>query len=480
MSEINYHAPPTVSRMMQSEAFYRLLAGPLGSGKTTGVIFELMRRSLMQSSALNGLRYTRFALLRQTLQQLKQTVLKDISHWFSGIAHWKVSENTIYFNFGDVRSEWLLLPLEEPEDRRRILSMNLTGAFVSEAIEIERDLIDDITGRCGRYPMPDDGGATWHGIIMDTNMPPEGTPWFDTMILPPKDWEIFIQPGGLDEGAENLNYLVQTAETLKLPIDHPDRLAQGRRYYERLARSNNENWVKRYVHALYGPDPSGTAVFASSFRSSFHCVDDLEPQPGLPLYVGQDFGRDPWSIICQPDYMGRLLVLQEVKAEDIGLITHLRQSLRPVLQHPRYANRPVVVIGDPAGVAKSQYDEVNAFDILKAEGFSAVPAGTNDIDTRIRGVEKYLLEQRNGGPAIIFSRRGCPKLVQGMAGHYRYSKTQLDVSKPLPDKNPWSHVADALQYACLGTQGNTRKVVTRKLTPRYRSMRPPITAAGWT
>src|SRR5262245_56118797 len=327
--------------------------------------------------------------------------------------------------------------------------------------------------------MAADGGATWHGIVMDTNMPPEGTPWFDTMIAPPVEWEIFIQPGGLDEGAENLNWLPQTAETLKLPIDHPDRLAQGRRYYERLARSNNENWVKRYVHAQYGPDPSGTAVFSSSFRSGFHCVDDLEPLPNLPLYVGQDFGRDPWSIICPPDYMGRLLVLQEVKAEDIGLITHLRQSLRPTLQTPRYLGRPLVVIGDPAGRAKSQYDEVNAFDILKREGFTAIPAGTNDLDTRLRCVEKYLLEQRNGGPAILFSRRGCPHLIQGMTGHYRYSKTQLDISKPTPDKNRWSHVADALQYVALATQGNTKKAITRQLAPR----RPPaqrVSAMGWT
>lgn len=477
--DIDYHASPTISQMMQSEAFYRLIAGPLGSGKTTGVIFELMRRALMQGTALDGLRYTRFALLRQTLQQLKQTVLKDISQWFSGIAHWKVSESTIYFNFGDVRSEWLLLPLEEPEDRRRILSMNLTGAFLSECIEIDRDLVDDVAGRCGRYPTAVDGGATWKGLVCDTNMPPEGTPWHETMILPPHEWDIFIQPGGLTPFAENLNFLLQTPETMRLPLDHPERLAQGRTYYERLARSNNENWVKRYVHALYGPDPSGTAVFASSFRAGFHCVDDLEPLPHQPLYVGQDFGRDPWSIICQPDHFGRLLVLQEVKAEDIGLITHIRQNLRPILQQPRFANRPVVVIGDPAGVAKSQYDEVNAFDIFKRERISAIPAGTNDPDTRIRSVEDYLLRQANGGPAIMFNRKGCPHLIQGMAGHYRYSKTTLDISKPMPDKNRWSHVCDALQYAALGTQGNTAKAIARSIRGRA-PPRPRVTAAGWT
>jgi hypothetical protein len=477
--DVDYHAPPTVSEFMRSDAFFRLIAGPVGSGKTTGCIFELMRRSLMQAPAPDGFRYTRWAILRQTLGQLKHTVLKDISHWFSGIAHWKVSESTVHFQFGDVRSEWILLPLEEPEDRRRLLSMNLTGAFVSECIEIDYELMSDVAGRCGRFPLTVDGGASWYGIIADTNMPPEGTAWHGAMIDPPQDMQVFTQPGGLTPNAENLNYLPQTEVTAKLPVDHPDRIAQGRAYYERLARSNNENWVTRYVHAQFGPDPSGTAVYAGAFRPSFHCVDQLEPVPGMPLYVGQDFGRDPWAVICQVDYKGRLLVLEEIASTDMGLIRHCREHLRPRLMLPRYSQLPMVVIGDPAGIAKSQYDEQNAFDVLKSERFPCVPAGTNDIDTRLRAVEFYLLQQRDGGPAMIFDRSRCPKLVAGMAGMYRYSKTSLDVSKPLPDKNPWSHVADALQYAAMATTGNTARAVARTLRPK-RQTRPGVRAAGWT
>lgn len=465
---------------MTDEAFFRLIAGPVGSGKTTGLIFELMRRALMQGTANDGFRYTRFALLRQTLQQLKQTVLKDISHWFSGIAHWKVSESTVYFRFGDVRSEWILLPLEEPEDRRRLLSMNLTGALVSEAIEIDYDLMSDVAGRCGRFPLTTDGGPTWYGIIADTNMPPEGTPWHAAMVNPPPGWKMFFQPGGLTPGAENLNYLPQTPETLTLPIDHPDRLAQGRKYYERLAQSSNANWVTRYVNAQFGPDPSGTAVYAGSFRNKFHVVENLEPNPNMVLYIGQDFGRDPWSIIMQMDYRGRMLVLEEVKGEDIGLRTHLRNNLRPALAHPRYARMPCVVIGDPAGMAKSQYDEVNGFDVLRQEGFPCVPAGSNDIDTRLRAVEDWLLQQRDGGPAMMFDRKRCPMLVTGMNGMYRYSKTTLDISKPLPDKNRFSHVADAHQYGTMGSKGHTARQIARLIHPRPRAQRQRVMSAGWT
>ena len=87
---------------------------------------------------------------------------------------------------------------------------------------------------------PADGGAKWYGIVIDTNMPSEGTPWQMAMSDPPADMQVFIQPSGLSEDAENLPYLLQTPETLKLPVDDPRRLAAGRLYYDRLARNQND------------------------------------------------------------------------------------------------------------------------------------------------------------------------------------------------------------------------------------------------
>lgn len=476
--EINYTAPKTVSRFMQSQSFIRAILGPVGSGKTTGCIMELLRRACEQHPGLDGVRRTRFAICRQTLQQLKQTVLKDIAYWLNSIARWKVSENTIYFKFLDVESEWILMPLETVEDQRRLLSMNLTALWISEAIEIEFDLISPVAARAGRFPAPADGGASWYGVIIDSNMPTEGTPWHRALANPAFDWDVHIQPGGLAHNAENLEWLLQTPASVKLPPSDPARRALGRVYYERLARNNNPAWVTRYVHAMYGPDPSGSAVYAQTYRVQFHGVASLEPVRGMPLYVGQDFGRDPWGIICQPDNMGRFLVLEEVPAFDIGLRNHCRLNLRPKLLQDRYRGLSVIVVGDPAGGQRSQYDEITALDVLKAEGFSAVLAFTNDLDTRLRSVEHWLLQQRQGGPAIVFDRSRCPKLCEGMSGMYRFSKTPLDVSKPKPDKNEWSHVADALQYACLATMGDQAKFIARRLTGRHQQERR--SAAGWT
>ena len=482
MPAINYTAPPTCASFMKSASFGRLIAGPVGSGKTTACLFELLRRACEQQQAADGLRYTRFAIVRQTLKQLKDTVLKDITSWLEGVAEFKVSENTIYVIFGDVRSEWLLIPLDTPEDQRRLLSMQLTGAWMSEAIEMDVGIISPLAGRCGRYPAANLGGASWFGIIADTNMPSEGSEWHKFMELnTPPDWQIFIQPGGMEDTAENLEWLTQTPETLRLPVTSDIRRNQGRTYYERFLRSNSDDWCKRYVHAQYGDDPSGSAVFKDSFKSSFHVVEGVEPVVGHPIIVGQDFGRDPCSVICQLDHKGRLLVLEEVLAEDIGLEFHVERNLRPVLSGARYIGRPIAVIGDPAGRAKGSIYEETSFDALKRMGFQAFPAPTNDIDKRLRAIEAFLLAQRDGGPAILVDKENCPTIARALAGGYRYAKNRSGTRRPTPDKNEYSHIIDALQYAALAAHGGMVGMIAGRLQSRPRRERKPaMTAAAWT
>jgi len=480
MPAINYTAPPTCAAFMRSKSFTRLIAGPVGSGKTTACLFELFRRALEQAPSPDGYRYTRFAVVRSTLKQLRDTVLKDIQDWLKHVASYKVSESTIYIEVGDVRSEWLLIPLDNPEDQARLLSLQLTGAWMSEAIEMNVDLMSPLAGRCGRYPGATLGGCSWSGIICDTNMPSEGTPWHKFMSMPPPDAQIFIQPGGMEDNAENLEWLTQTPETLKLPVTDEVRRGQGRKYYERFIRSNSPTWCKRYVHAQYGDDPSGTAVFRESFNRHWHCVNDLTPVSGWPIIVGLDFGRDPCAVICQPDHRGRLLVLEEIIAEDIGLELQLQRAIRPVLMNPRYLGKALYIVGDPAGNQRSTLYEETSFDLIKRNGLLAYPAPTNDISKRLNAVESWLLGSREGGPAVLIDESRCPMLVRALSGGYRFGKTRGGVRKPTPDKNEYSHVADAFQYACVASHGGMSDMVANRLRPRNRAPREQVTSRAWT
>lgn len=490
MGNLLYHPPPTCARFMRSNAFGRIIAGPVGSGKTTACIIELLRRAIQQSRAPDGYRYTRFAVVRQTLKQLKDTVLRDCDTWIAanGMGGWKVSEGIYHVNFDDVRSEWVFIPLEDSQDQARLLSMQLTGAWLSECIEMKFDIIGPVAGRLGRYPSGSRGNASWLGIIADTNMPTELSDWHTFMeniragLV--ADWQMFKQPSGLDAAAENLNWLLQTDQTSKLPVNHPVRVAQGRKYYDRFLEMFGENsdWVKRYVRAEYGDDPSGAAVFKNTFRPDFHVVDDTLCVPGYPLLLAQDFGRNPWTLICQPDHIGRLLVHKEVRAENVGLEKHIQQNLRPVLWSEKFLGMRMMMVGDPAGVAKGTIAEESCFDALKRLGFPAVPAPTNQIEPRLRAVEAMLGRQVNGGPALLISRTGCPHLVRAMAGGYRFTAKKTGALRAVPDKDDkegFSHVADDLQYACLIVHGGMVPYVMQQLRPPPVA-RPPIPKGGWT
>jgi hypothetical protein len=450
---------------MLSDAFVRIVMGPVGSGKTTGCIMEILRRALEQApSKTDKVRRTRWAIVRQTLSQMKMTILPDLLTWFRGICSYKVSDQLITVAFSDVEFEIYLIPLEEEKDQQRLLSMNLTGAMVNECIEISPDFISAITGRVGRYPSKAEGGPTWHGIICDTNCPVIGSDWWKLFEEErPYDWALFHQPSGLSLEAENV-----------------ENLPTG--YYARLAKNPNTAWVQRYVLSEYGEDPSGTAVWRSSFKRSFHTVDHLDPVSGFPLIIGQDFGRDPCSLICQPDHMGRLLVLEEVIAADVGLETHVTRTLKPALYAERYFGKMFAAVGDPSGISKGNMLEENSFDVLIRLGIPAFPAPTNNIDPRLGAVETLFLQQRDGGPAIVIDRSRCPMLVRALNGAYRYGKTKAGAVKPLPEKDhPWSDLADGLQYVALTYNSGLVNMIAKRIRPRPAKRPPsPVSAAGWT
>jgi hypothetical protein len=327
-------------------------------------------------------------------------------------------------------------------------------------------LVPALLGRCGRFPSGRNGKPTWFGAIADTNFPTEGSDWHRLFEYDrPADWDVHKQPGGLDPDAENI-----------------ENLPGGREYYERLARGNNPDWVRRYVHAQYGNDPSGSAVFKESFKRSWHVSKEiLKPVMGYPLIVAQDFGRNPCALVCQLDHRGRLLVLEEIISEDVGLEQHINMALRPTLMKERFINRAMYVIGDPAGMQRSTSYEETSFDLLKRGGFHAYPAPTNNINRRIAAVDALLLGQRDGGPALLIDEAHCPTLIKAMQGFYRYAKRRNGQLAALPEKShPWSDIADALQYACLVVHGGMAQYATNKLMRARQPAEPRVRPAAWT
>ena len=465
-NELNFITPPTSGKFMLDDSFVRLIMGPVGSGKSAGCFMELLRRARLQEPNARGVRQTRFAIVRNTLQQLRQTCLADIQLWLSPIAHYRVTDATIQVRFPlpdgtKVESDWMLIPLDTKQDQQRLLSLNLTGAWISEFREIEIGLIDAISGRLGRFPSKAIAKPTWFGIVAESNPPDEDSDWYTKLEIdrPPK-WAFFRQPGGLTEGAENVENL-------------PDE------YYETLEANNNTDWSHIHVHANYGKSLGGQAVFRASFNPDFHIIDEseLEVITAMPIMIGQDFGRTPACLIGQIDNRGRLVIFDELTSEDMGIEQFATMLLRPLL-HKKYMGLKIFMVGDPKGRDKSQTNEDSPFDCLKRLGFDVYPALTNKVDPRIRAVEQMLLHQVDGGPQLIISS-ACTQTISALKYWYRYRRKQTGVLEDKPEKtHPWSDLADSLQYMAMSTNANYLGKVMAAMNPP--PSRPDIPVGAWT
>lgn len=467
-SVINYDAPKTITDFMLDDSKVRLIIGPYGSGKTTGCIMELMRRAMMEYPDANNVRRTRFVVVRNTAQQLRQTILEDIRKWLTPAMTYRVTDSTVQFRFshptqGRIESDWMLIPLDKPEDQQRLLSLNITGGWVSEFREIPIRVVEALLGRCGRYVPIGVKGNAWHGVIGESNPPDEDSEWYNKLeIERPPTWKLFKQPGGMHPAAEN---------------KEPGRLPPG--YYEDLIASNNPDWVDVHVHAKYGKSLSGQAVFRASFKPDFHVTyNSLKPIPSLPLMIGQDFGRTPAALISQVDNRGRLCIFHEATSVDMGIEQFATSVLRPLMFN-NYTGLGSFMVADPTGKDKGQVTEESPFDALKRIGFKVYGAPTNDLDPRIRAVEQLFLRQIDGGPMILIDGANCPLLVQALKFHYRYKRKQNLELEDKPEKtHPWSDLADCLQYVALSTNANYTGKVLSESRPRPR--RPTPSAAGWT
>jgi hypothetical protein len=108
----------------------------------------------------------------------------------------------------------------------------------------------------------------------------------------------------------------------------------------------------------------------------------------------------------------------------------------------------VLFVLDPACFQRSQIDEVTIAQSVNSRGFKCIRANTNDPERRIAAVEGLLTRAIDGGPGILFSP-AAPWLIKAMDWGYRNKKQLNGQITATPEKNHYSHISDALQYACL-------------------------------
>lgn len=444
MPAINYTpAGPVARRYLKDTSFVSGIMGPIGSGKTTASIMRALMCSARQKKDARGIRKSRGAIIRNTFPELKTTTIKS---WFDWVpresGHWQGEGPPTHHVKGDdgLDMEVMFLALDRPEDVRKLLSLELTWAYINEAREVPKAVLDGLTGRVGRFPpVRDGGGCVTPMVIMDTN-PPDSDHWWYRLAEEqcPDEFRFFRQAGGRTDKAENL---------ANLP----------RGYYERAALGKDADWIKVYVDGEYGFVKDGKPVYPE-YSDSTHCTTfDLERRYGLN--VGLDFGLTPAATIGQRTDWGQWRTRHEIVTEDMG-VSRFADIVGRFLRE-QYSGWDVTITGDPAGEARD-HDERTAYDILKAHGVHARRASTNDWTPRRDAVAQAMSRMINGQPGYLL-HPDCRVLRKAKAGAYCLRRVAIvghDRYKDAPDKNEYSHVAEAEQYMMLGA-GEGLRVVGR-------------------
>lgn len=221
---VDFSTAPMLWEFLNDANPFRFLIGPVGSGKSTACVTEVMRRAMEQEPAqADGYRYFKAGVVRNTMAQLIQTTLETWLAIFPEDSCGPVRRSSpMRHNINIPSKNWRsdlpvddpgqgapglhlmveFFALDRPKDVRKLLSWEGTMIWFNEVREIPKPIIDAADGRVGRYPSDKHGGVepTWFGIIADTN-PPDEDHWLYELDIGerPIGWSFYHQPPGVIE-----------------------------------------------------------------------------------------------------------------------------------------------------------------------------------------------------------------------------------------------------------------------------------------
>lgn len=474
--EVIKYKPPGANavKFHGSDAFVRGLMGPVGSGKSSSCCVEIVARALRQKPSSDGIRRSRWLVIRNTYPELKSTTIKTWETWFpSNVAPIKwdtpITSTMKISDIGDGTSmelEVMFMALDRPTETGKLRSLELTGAWINEASEIPKEIFDMVTQRVGRFPSKLQGGPSWTGIIMDTN-PCDDDHWYYKLAEEerPAEWEFFRQPGGLYKDGDQYVPNPDAENIFNLP--------GGYRYYLQQVPSKQEDWINVFLLGNYGSTKDGKPVYPE-YNDKVHCLPkNVEAERGLPIVLGWDFGLTPACVVMQVTARGKVIVLDEVISEDMGIRQFANDAVKPLLNN-KYQGFTVYSAGDPAGNIRAQTDERTCLQELLEAGIYTEPAPTNDFIPRREAVAFFMTKMSDGEPAFLLNPR-CVNIRKGLAGRYKFERLKTSGParfKDRPLKDGYSHIQDALQYACLKVRSG--------LTPSRARHVNRKSAKGWT
>jgi hypothetical protein len=509
----DFRTSPIAWKYRQDRSFASFIVGPVGSGKSVPSMQRFLDIGSEQEPSPDGIRRSRFALIRNTMPELRSTSAVTYQQIFPpdvfGEIIWRSpATHTIAPRGSGLEIEVTLLALDKPKDVKKLLSLELTGAYAQEVREVPRSIVTRLTERVGRFGI-NERATTWSGIWGDTN-PPDADHWlynwhhtsrpagFNFHSQPPGVLEVKRVGGGVEIVDESFPELVGRRLTsavvlavykrkvtqLDCPVEvieaadrqwivnpwHENMIALSsvtegvnplgaRSYYGRSLAGKELAEIQSYLQGLYTFVSDGRKVIPS-YNPQVHGVDHLPVMENEPIYIGADIGGgtlQPSALLFQKHPRGVLLAHREVVCFDLGIKRFGELVVDALVRHfPSHVARGLTGTGwgDPAGRKRDEIFETASFDYLRTNhGLNLEPAPSQDPRMRQAALSAPCERLIDGKPGLLVNKAGCPTLHKGLSGAWFFKRVAVGGEARYasePAKNDYSHICDGAGYGFLG------------------------------
>ncbi len=211
----------------------------------------------------------------------------------------------------------------------------------------------------------------------------------------------------------------------------------------------------RFVEGKRAKVYDGVAV-TPEFNESLHVAKEwILPDPAYEVLRFWDGGLNPACVLAQITPSGRLMFLDSILGQNMGMAQMIEHKLKYVLGRPRYQRiKKWRDIGDPALVTReSANSEHSASKVIEDMLKTSFEPGVSSWEIRREALKYVLTQLPSGVPMVQVSPRNTEGektnwIKTGLAGGYCYKVTPDGrVIKDVPLKNLWSHPCDAVSHA---------------------------------
>ena len=467
IESIQYRPVPTIDLFHNHPGQVRGIVGPVGSGKTTGATWEVCRYLPKHLAKYWGFKKTKWVIVRNTYDELIDTTQATVFDWFGWGKYQKQRKiYTLYHHDEDgYEVEILFRSCDRIQDLKKFKSLEVTGYWIDESIEVAGDIKRILKTRIGRYPKAQQA-ENWYkgkfGQVPDNLYDSQGnfkTPRFGLETTNPPDVE--------HDTYHEFKYLTDVPGPVpeKPPLKNHYGFWQPMReneanlragYYDDLITdyADHPDWLDMYVKGMPGIIVTGKLVY-NNFRRTVHVAKNPLIWSNIPLYRGWDnSGNIPACIVVGMPAPLVVHVFMEINHDKMNIVQFTKYALNKC--NVRFPGAEWVDYGDPAGEQRYSTKEggwtSNAM-LMREEGVE-VQSSEQNPTARIDSVD----DQLNIIDGILIDP-SCVRLINGFMGGYHFKEvgSNTGVFMDAPNKNRFSHIHDALQYVMVRLLGNKKR-----------------------